>query len=1575
MSVNKKYKTLSGSFLKKTIYGGGVEYYDTFAYGGLNLTPSIKGGDSILSRYSLFTIMTNNSEQIINKTYESGGKYKQFTEDTLLLNYGNEKRLQINYDKTNLDRIYTYGSMSESVRVTLQELKINWLGSLYFNTSDLEIKTYENLLYDENSDVTYFDVNLNLLNNDFNINLNTNNLNPTNIKDFISNWNKYVLFVNDGYGVEFEIIDVIIATDENGSVNEMTIGVKGNPFIDDVEQTFSYHIKANKEEFHKFKNNLKGLSYILLENENENTFISTFKVKEKNIDEETILTIKKLEWNKIDGVNPSFYGVGFNLFINKLFDISKSYDSYKTDTIYRFLIPENLLLRDGNRTEIESDDESITRLGETLRIFGAYLDEIKIYIDGISYVNVVTYNQKDNIPNELLFSQANLYGWDVTQFLTEKTITKSNDFNFWRNLIINTPYIWRSKGTRKSVEFLIEYMGIPNGLIEFNEHVYLTKNKIDYLKVKKLNDLVNNIIPEEIAIDEEGYPRPLTNNNDLYFQSFGGWYKETAGLNSLLNIKNRNNPHIGAYDGGSHYWSQFNNIIPNFNNINVSENLSITKKTEIFTLNEDNDLKKINKWLLGKTTKNSFIDDISPKTIYNECGCYVQDFSKVFRIDFDESIVNSNKYITISGETFDCKNVFYNKTFSETYYKNDCENCNGLGSMVVYVVESGKYSGTTQEFADNLALNDITLNGQNYANENGNCNPFLNNNTIKGLIKKNDCEYPDGFDEFLPKTIKFGRLYTKEVAYDNNLPIGDWRLPSESDIDDLHSFTTRDGDDYTNYTDGGKLKSTSSEYWDAPNTGAENLFGFDARGGGCFGSGVFFFKRSASFFWTSSVKNVFSFHMVNETSQINPVSFTDQHYSLRFCRNLTNFELSLENGTQLSDYVDFEGNKYVVRKIYNRAWMCENLITKHDKNGTLIDYKDYDNDVSNSYVVTDFTLFGTEIEYIVSPNTISGCTQDLANENAITFYNETKQEFANTSGSCIDSFYGNHEISKEFEKNDCGLDINGNQIKGSVETITVLENTFYGITQYEANKMADDFIERNGQNLANNQGMCLIYYNEAIVDLELTKDDCDEGYIGTTVLINVPESIFSGYTQDFANQLAFDYAQELANENATCQYINTDLCQGENTIEFGVEIPTYGRTFGFEINSETDVVIEYTNRMDGENLISGVEYLTLPLINYNYSFNRDNIDDEEVLYFKLKGDITECIFKEHDGSLENRIVDTLKINNNKLKTFSLNGNIYEKTFNYDNRNTVVNLFNIYFGVKTIELENFYLGGTVGSTYSTGRTNNDIQGIDFSNCIKLKKLYIPNQTNISGIFNLSETLEELYCFNDYKLIDITNKSYYSNRIVEDKTIKQRLVYLPNLKILRANATSLPFGYYMLCGFGADFNNLIEFNIGGFYPTSEFYGANQVLFSDIQALNNGTLRYLDITIEKKVYLDTESTPIITSGITQEFIDKLPIVSKTSIINHIDVEGIDTLTYTDKGWVRADENNKYYYQGVLFDNFNQNNILSYFVSNYNSLSTYSVYLVVKDGIYDINDPTKTFNDGDIIHYDPLNGWQKIN
>ena len=79
----------------------------------------------------------------------------------------------------------------------------------------------------------------------------------------------------------------------------------------------------------------------------------------------------------------------------------------------------------------------------------------------------------------------------------------------------------------------------------------------------------------------------------------------------------------------------------------------------------------------------------------------------------------------------------------------------------------------------------------------------------------------------------------------------------------------------------------------------------------------------------------------------------NHHISIRFCRDLTSYELSLDNGTQLSDYVDFKGNKYIVRKIYNRAWMCENLMTEYLFNGEKIassDSRAYENNTNNVYI-------------------------------------------------------------------------------------------------------------------------------------------------------------------------------------------------------------------------------------------------------------------------------------------------------------------------------------------------------------------------------------------------------------------------------------------------------------------------------------------------------------------------------------------------------------------------------------------------------------------------------------------------
>ena len=205
---------------------------------------------------------------------------------------------------------------------------------------------------------------------------------------------------------------------------------------------------------------------------------------------------------------------------------------------------------------------------------------------------------------------------------------------------------------------------------------------------------------------------------------------------------------------------------------------------------------------------------------------------------------------------------------------------------------------------------------------------------------------------FARKLCKFGLLYSNDVANDPNLvaPTDGWRLPTENDVDDLNSFTTRVSN---TYTDGGKLKSTSSNYWTGVNNNAENLFGFDERGAGFFNGERFDDKYEYSYFWNSSVNNFLMFSNSGESSSItnNPIySFL----SIRFCRDATPTELSYPNGEVVDDYIDGENNRYICRKIYNRVWMCENLMTLKYADGSFINpskVRAYEDDFTNAWTV------------------------------------------------------------------------------------------------------------------------------------------------------------------------------------------------------------------------------------------------------------------------------------------------------------------------------------------------------------------------------------------------------------------------------------------------------------------------------------------------------------------------------------------------------------------------------------------------------------------------------------------------
>jgi hypothetical protein len=69
----------------------------------------------------------------------------------------------------------------------------------------------------------------------------------------------------------------------------------------------------------------------------------------------------------------------------------------------------------------------------------------------------------------------------------------------------------------------------------------------------------------------------------MYFQKAGLWYRETAGVNSDIDILGGNNLHIGPYDGGNAYINQFRCLIPNFSSTTLISETIVTGNTNLFS--------------------------------------------------------------------------------------------------------------------------------------------------------------------------------------------------------------------------------------------------------------------------------------------------------------------------------------------------------------------------------------------------------------------------------------------------------------------------------------------------------------------------------------------------------------------------------------------------------------------------------------------------------------------------------------------------------------------------------------------------------------------------------------------------------------------------------------------------------------------------------------------------------------------------------------------------------------------------------------------------------------------------------
>lgn len=537
-------------------------------------------------------------------------------------------RVYPNYDISQVTNYALYGSLQKRLSSSITKIINFFPASIQVNkvlTIDYSsANTASNITFNEIEQVTTMTMDVSRFTNPFDIDYSVNaarniELRPyatSPLRDMTNSYNKYALYVND-METEYQLVNFVPS--QSLSAGTITISVMGNPFSGVSVTTDTLILRPNT--FHtefSFQESFDEVEDFLLNRFSNPPYTASFNLVEENDMGQFVKSKKKVTWPKNGVWNLDIVTENFDSYLQQISQIAEVLDRYKTDLIVRFLTT-------GAFKDFDTGDNKVEKV---LQIYGRSFDESKKFIDALSFMNSVHYTPQNDIPSALLKNLAQTLGWNTNispitndDFLTSIFGTKNksiypgfqNDptpnqlnYQFYRNIIMNSAYLFKSKGTRHSVEAIMRMVGAPKDLIEFNEIVYVADGPInvkrfegEFLKISggtKVDDVpaldpsvVYNIqgvtytgfttstyvtqtneVRGDYPMDDEGYPKRPIVNNDFFFEKGAGWYIETPDHRAQEKLDITNSTFTGAnpdvqttletFTYGQKYFDRFRNF-------------------------------------------------------------------------------------------------------------------------------------------------------------------------------------------------------------------------------------------------------------------------------------------------------------------------------------------------------------------------------------------------------------------------------------------------------------------------------------------------------------------------------------------------------------------------------------------------------------------------------------------------------------------------------------------------------------------------------------------------------------------------------------------------------------------------------------------------------------------------------------------------------------------------------------------------------------------------------------------------------------------------------------------------------
>jgi hypothetical protein len=495
-----------------------------------------------------------------------------------------EKNFKVypNFDLSNVTSFSQYGSLVKRLSVSITKIinyfpagfDVPFLGPNYSTGS-----TANNISYNSSNDETYMEIDVSRILNPFAIdftenasrNLQLSEIEISPLRDMTTNYSKYNLELS---GKTYKVTFLTPTTSITSGT--LKLYVKGNPFSGNTEVYDDLLFKLDPMTTEMtFNESFDDVEKFLLNRKVSPIYTAKFTVFKETDDGKSYVTQESITWPTYGKWNIDIITPRFTDYLEKLNVFAENLDEFKTKLIVRFLTT-------GAFKDFDTDDQKITKL---LEIYGRSFDQVRTFAEALAYMNSVNYNVTNDIPSQLLKNLSQTLGWseNISPITNENFLDSvfNNDtpsqfqgvpvsstpdeisYQFYRNLILNSAHLFKSKGTRGSIENLLRLIGAPEALVDFNEYIYVADQKINMSQFdsefaqisggtyaielpvleptntfrilgREFTGFTTQTTIEDVSlgrddfpVDENGYPKMPESTDSYYFQIGAGWFEQT----------------------------------------------------------------------------------------------------------------------------------------------------------------------------------------------------------------------------------------------------------------------------------------------------------------------------------------------------------------------------------------------------------------------------------------------------------------------------------------------------------------------------------------------------------------------------------------------------------------------------------------------------------------------------------------------------------------------------------------------------------------------------------------------------------------------------------------------------------------------------------------------------------------------------------------------------------------------------------------------------------------------------------------------------------------------------------------